>query len=371
MENQTVVYFNKSRDDIDQKCHRACYWNELALTTGIEPATGAYELAFGEWWHDAVAKLLLGESVEAAAAHGCKQLQAVQEALTPDPAPPGWDLRCREHQLLMNTLITLFPTSALMRDIRSHYDIVAVEQEISFREPRGDYELVFSAKPDVLTRDRRNGKLVYVEFKTTGFYREGWFKPYKRSPQLFGAALAVEQHYGETLDHVIVQPINKGSAYKDQWDSPACYVWRNVQGPSVKWSLKRPSSWAGWEKVFVGELEWGPALQVLEGLGASAILYPEAPPIYVNHEVVQEWWEQRVRRRLAIQDAVERGITEDELSSVFPQNFSQCEPMMGRACDFVNCCWIQHVGMDPLNHGFVQKTPHSQFDPRRTNDGVE
>lgn len=361
----TMVYFNKSRDECDQRCHRACYWNEWALGTGIEPVAGAYELAFGQWWHEGAAEVLGGVDPLEAATSVVNHLREVQQLLAPQALTPGWDLRCTEHQALMFALVALLPESKLFKDLSANYAVVDVEREIAFHEYRGEYKVVFSAKPDVLVRRLSDQKLVYIEFKTTGYFKDGWFKPYKRSPQLLGASLAVQQCYNEPLDHVIVQPINKGSAYKDVWDSPACYLWRNMMGPVTKWSIKRPTAWTGWEKVSAADVGWDQWSRVLLELGAQDILFPEAPPIYVSPSVIDGWWEQRCRRRLQMAEADARGIDEDVLASVFPQNFSECEPMMGRACQYLNACWIDHVGADPLAHGFAQKQSHSAFDPRR------
>lgn len=371
MSTQKIIYWNKSRDEADQKCPRLTYWNEFCCGTGVESDGGAFDLAFGQWWHEAAAKIMNGEGVEAAAAEAVENISKLHTLMAPPVLTPEWDVRCAEHRRLMWMLVMLFPESPLVRDVMANHTIVGVEHEIAYTEDRGDYRMVFSAKPDLLTREKKSGKLVYIEFKTTGFFTANYWKPYKRSPQLMGASLAVEQNYGEPLGWVVVQPILKGSEYKDVWDSPTTYLWRNVVGPSVRWSLKRPQSWSGWERVSTEEVGLANAANTLRFLGAVPMLFPEAPPIYVNTDTVNDWWEQRCRRRIQLEEANQRGIDADILASVFPQNFSQCEPMIGRSCDMLNCCWIQHVGADPLNHGFVQKVPHSMFDPRRVNEENE
>lgn len=361
----TVIYFNKSRDETDQKCARACYWNEVWGSTGIEPVESGYALAFGQIFHTAVHGLAIGQPVDTVAETALRELGAILDFLgeATDAASPN---SIKDEQLLlMKALIYLFPDSFVANYIRHECEVMDAERDIAYRESRGEREILFSAKPDLLVKEKATGRVVYIEYKTTGYFKEGWFRPFTRSPQLFGASLAVRQTYGLPLDHVIVQPVNKGSSYKGKWDSPLVYLWHDaVSSGHSNWSAKRPSYFKGWERVYAGDYDWDTWLALLKAVGAAEIVYPKAPPIYVHAAIVENWWEQRVRRRLAIADAVERGIDEDVLISTFPQNFAQCEPAIGYPCDFLKACWIPHVGLDPLKHGYEVKVPHSPLDPR-------
>jgi hypothetical protein len=178
-----------------------------------------------------------------------------------------------------------------------------------------------------------------------------------------GAAKAIRANYPDELDYILVQPALKGSAYRERWDSPLLCLWQNLMGTTTKWSVKRPTAWANWNQTACWEHPPEFWLAKLIELGVPDMIYPTAPPIYPNEEMIENWWEQRARRRIQIREAQLRGLDEDTLISVFPQNFSQCEPLIGRACNYLNCCWIPHVGANPLAHGFEKKSPHSSFDP--------
>ena len=46
------------------------------------------------------------------------------------------------------------------------------------------------------------------------------------------------------------------------------------------------------------------------------------------------------------------------LNQTFQQNFKQCEPTWGRGCQFLNCCWLEHMGDNPLGQGYEVREPH-------------
>lgn len=365
MSNGNVIYLNKSRWEVDTRCQRQFYWNYIHDGTGIVKSGDQYNLVFGITYHEAATHYWVNNDLEVAIglAHEGLQRYFIENGIEAT-------LPIKEQLYLIEGLLRALPLSKHYTELAPAHTIKSVEVEYPYR----DGEFLFTAKPDVLLERTDDSKLVYIEYKTTSYVSENWFKPYKRAPQLMGAALAIEQNLNQPLDHTFVQPVWKGKPYKGIYDHPFCYIWRDTLSFNAKYSIKRPSSYKGWERVGVWDIgeNW---FDILVDLGVIDTIYPIAPPIFINREVVDQWWEQTKIRWCEIDNAANcmNNCSDDVkailLNTAFQQDFTTCEPMIGWDCPYLNCCWIKHIGADPLNYGFELNQPHSEFDPLMNSEG--
>jgi hypothetical protein len=288
-----------------------------------------------------------------------------------------------EAEMLLEGLLRGWERSTARAKLDEAYEVVDSERELLYT---GELPFRFACRPDQIVRSRKTGKLVYIEFKTTSSIKAEWFRQWTRAPQLLSATLAVQETYGEPLEHAIVQPIYKGWQSDFRLESPFASAWRKIDGPRVEWAPKRPQSWKGWERVEAKEIGY-PAWLGCLGQEAIDANFPVTMPIYMPPEMVQRWWRQAKMREAEIAAArpklagIEEALTlsdlcntertglrterDEVLDKFFPQNFRQCEPTWGRkGCMCLNACWLENCGDDPLGQGYEFREPHHEEEVR-------
>jgi hypothetical protein len=151
-----------------------------------------------------------------------------------------------------------------------------------------------------------------------------------------------------------VQGLYKGSMYKTSWSSPLVYLWRKPGGPGGEDEImaERPERWAGWKREPVWEVmgikAWVEALP--ESILAES--FPRTEPIFLNQELIDAFLRQTVFRERVIRQAMTEPC---DMDAVFPQCFGQCEGAYGSPCEYVDACWLPHIGEDPLRSGLYRE----------------
>jgi hypothetical protein len=89
--------------------------------------------------------------------------------------------------------------------------------------------------------------------------------------------------------------------------------------------------------------------------------FPQAPPIFVKDDLVDNFFKQRALRETEIQAAVETMVEVPEdreriLNTYFKQTFSECNPYFGKPCTYLKLCH-GHV-QEPLKEGWSYREPH-------------
>lgn len=374
------VYFDRSRWEVDQECRRKRYLMYEYQGRGIRLPSHSWELGFGGAWHEGAKKYNITGDIIAAVSDAKIYLAPYIEGLS----EKAWF----EAESLLEGLLRGWERSTARAKLDEQYEVVDTERELLYTaEP----PFRFACRPDQILRSRKTGGLAYLEFKTTSSIKAEWFRQWQRAPQLLSATLAVQETYGEPLEHAIVQPIYKGWQSDFRLESPFVSAWRNVSGPVVQWAAKRPTSWKGWERVEAREIGY-PAWLGCLGQEALDANFPITMPIYMPPEMVQRWWRQARLREAEIAatreklKGIEEGLTLADLTTIertdlrglrdhvldlhFPQNFKSCEPTWGRkGCMCLNACWLENCGDDPLGQGYEFREPHHEEEIRLRLEG--
>jgi hypothetical protein len=238
--------------------------------------------------------------------------------------------------------------------------ILAVEQEMTY-----EYEgIIFMAKPDLVAVDRE-GRVVYIEYKSTSSKREEWVNSWTTAVQLHSTSRAIERALKTEVDAVIVQGLYKGYESYGKQGSPFCYAYRRPGQPPFSKEDIRYDYKPGYQRHPVWQLEAGVAGWV-EKMPETILAdqFPRTPPILIDDDLVESFFRQRLMREreidlansmLAIPEADEES-RRAVLDTSFPQRFDQCTPPYGAPCPYRQLCH-GHVP-DPYKAGFRPRQPH-------------
>jgi hypothetical protein len=353
-----LVVVDRTRIEADWKCPRKRYWLTEYKGHGIVPARAAPALNLGIVVHEGLEVLTDQDGGIQAACEYIEQLEA-------------WPLLTTEQQQLCRSLLWGFG-KVVWPDWLQHFDKVAVEQELEM-EHQG---VVYMMRPDLLLREKTTGDLWYPDFKT---YAAAWGnRKWMHALQQQLTVLACEKATGERMAGAWVQGLYKGSMRNGKLYHPLMYGYRKHGSPGLyptQYSIKRKP---GFERFPTTEFQGTAAIPTtgiegwIEWLNVTdssvvAGCFPRTQPIFVNHEMMQDFLRQRGEREKIIASFAERvreGVcTEQEgLDSIFPQNFSECEAQWG-ACPYLECCWNKQVRKDPVRSGmYTSRVPHHKME---------
>lgn len=361
-----MIYFSRSARETDERCRRKRYlsteWNGIGLT----PEGVAYELELGGILHKGLHSIALDAPID-----------EVVAVATVNLAP----IIARRGQQLDLIALDFAEQSAVVEGIlrghakcvepaiREEYTTLFLEEEMFFEQDG----VRMAVTPDRILQRRADGLIVYREYKSAKYFSDTWAKQYDRAVQIWAVSLAVEQTKGITINYAQVQGLEKGSPYRGEWSSPWTVGWKKtgyaLGNSGIDYSLKRPSTWKGWEKISPSrEIEGG-----LRGWLDTAGLdfsgsFPLTPMVKVDREMVEQWWRQAAAREREIAHANlcitgDAEEAEHYLNTYYPQTFSQCDPGYSTGpCGFLHLCWNKGVEADPLRHGYGLRIPHHASD---------
>lgn len=370
--------FSPSGAKDDSRCRRTTYWRRVHGQRGIEPVGLDLDLLFGKVMHAASAGLVQGHDPIGIVATAVDEIsQAIEAGRWPQLTQEEIDHMHLELANLAAGIVWAFNRRIVPRMLEE-YEILSVEQERVkwFRPGFG-----LRATTDVLLR-AKDGSLPgigYREYKTTSSTSGSWFKQWMRNPQAWaGAVVTPEEIFGEPVQWFEVLGLYKGQVRDGVRSSPFCYGYRLACPEEPHPSEMKPTEFwrdgilydtesrrqKGWEKfpahAFPGGVRgWVDAMSE-ETLDTQ---FPITPPVLIDEELLQTWLRQQLLREEEIAQAKSllfEGVAgqpiapEHEqlvLDTVFKQSFDQCDPAIGKACPFGECCHNPVVGADPVGSG--------------------
>lgn len=357
-----LIVYDRSRVVQDWKCPRSRYWNYDYQGRGIAPASTSLELYMGITIHDALATLALSTkegSPISADELGRQAYTQLFDNLYQEGDPLDALGFAREQSTLVEGLIRGFMRHTWPKLLATYPQILLVEAELSY-----DHDgLRFMSKPDLVLAN--DDETVYVEYKSTSSKKEAWVNSWSTAVQLHSTMKAIEASTGIHVDAVIVQGLYKGYESYGKQSSPFCYAYkRNAQPPFIKEDISYEYR-QGYKRFPVWDLPGGLATWVEEM--PDALLgdqFPQTAPIYINDDLVEEFFAQRAVREQEIAHTIDvllNPVTTSEdaqaaLTASFPQRFDQCIPSFGRPCPYRILC--HGPAVDPLSLGFTWREPH-------------
>lgn len=371
-------WVDRSRITADWKCSRARYLNYEFDGTGITADVTSIELFMGTVIHDALAAIAeahIAGKVDIDTIATAAGL-SIRESLAPEGADGDTQNYANEQACLVEGMIRGFYRHVWPRLMAPGWKVIAIEREV-VKTLGGDRRLM--SKPDLILEDPE-GSWHYVEYKSTSYVRKNWVDSWQTAVQLHSGCAAVEETLGTPVTSVLVQGLYKGYESYGRQNSPFCYVYVKAANPPFSKEIVSYEYQAGYRRVPVWERPGGIAAHV--AAMPEEILtnqFPQVPPIFIKQEVVDRFLAQTDHRERQIQDAIayigaidtihkreaEAGMTPDPeeagrkiaaLDETFPQSFDQCDPFVGRSCQFKRLCHGQVD--DPLTQGFQRREPH-------------
>lgn len=361
-----IRLIDRTRTVSDWKCPRLRYWNYEYQGRGISKSSTSLPLFMGITIHDSLAAIAMyvkdGSPVPIDNLADLASRQMVENLLSPfegKHVPQDAREFAREQAALVEGLIRGFYLH-LWPKLMLNASIVAIEQEMeySLNEVVDDdgTEYVFMTKPDLVIE--KEGELVYIEYKSTSSKKPEWVNSWDTAVQLHSSVKATEATLGRPVGSVQIVGLYKGYESYGKQSSPFCYAYKKLGNPPFTQDQTLYEYKAGFRRYATWELPGGVKAWV-EGMPENVLAnqFPLTAPIYVNDDLVNAFFRQRLAREIEIADSGgQHWPLEHTLDRVFPQHFDQCVPSFGWKCDYVKLC---HGNVeDPLLEGFELRTPH-------------
>lgn len=351
MENKIIPLrsFSYTRGEKDEFCRRARYYAREFGGTGIIPIQAGWHLVYGNIIHKGLEELAKTGSID---------YPRWKQAIADEAATAGYDsIYSKNWQALVEGSLRGFQKSVWPL-LMAEYDIVSPEGWIEWEAKPG---FRFRARQDLLLKNKFDGHLCYVEYKTTSSNKPQWIASWAKNVQLHSSMYALKMSQGVEVQNSIVIGLYKG--YKDDKNnlqrSLFSHAWVNREypmSPAYSYTYQRAR---GWELFSAAE-----EFENLEGWVANMpqeILteqFPQTGPIFPREDIAQRYFKQQLIREAEVADALHRlqiSTSIEEIDNIldthFKQNFSHCEPAWGFKCEYTDPCWLPWVGADPIGSG--------------------
>lgn len=343
--------FSYTRTQSDEDCQRKLYLGREWGGTGLQPILAGWNLVFGNIIHKAL---------EDFAKSGQFDLKSVQAKTAEEAGKAGFDILASRDWANLTAGLLLGFERWVWPALMGEYEVVETEKWIEY-EPKPGY--LFRARQDLLLRNRFDGHLAYIDYKTTSSTKPQWVKSWNKSIQLHSSMYAMRKSTTHQVERAIVIGFSKG--YKDERNNIPCrsplnygYVNREFSmTPKYSYEYQRSK---GWELMRTGE-EFEDISQWINGMPETLLSeqFPQTGPIFARDDIAEIWFRQQLIREAEIVDALQRlheSQSVEEITLIldthFKQNFSKCDPSFGYKCEFEPYCWIPHVSENPLEYGF-------------------
>lgn len=359
-----LILYDRSRVTTDWSCPRKRYWQYEHQGRGIVSGNTSLELYLGTALHDGLSAIARGLDIEVVATTAQKEvLQSLLQDTTGDVVEVDF---ASEQAALVEGLLRGFYMHCWPR-ILGQGKILFIEEEVTY-EHNG---LVFMSRPDLVI-EREDGQVVYVEYKSTSSKKEGWVNSWATAVQLHSTIEAIKASKGVEVNEVLVQGLYKGFESYGKQSSPFCYGYHRNGNPPFTASETLYEYRAGFRRIPTWEMPGGVKAWV-ERMPANVLTdqFPQVPPIFVNEDLIRNFFNQRAVREHEIDMALDLlkgndAASEEILNTAFPQRFDQCHPYFGRSCQFLKLC---HGHSDnPLKEGFEYRMPHHELEVKRFED---
>jgi hypothetical protein len=362
-------YFSRGDAELYDKCPRARYHRTISGERGIVKIGSSFELSLGRIIHRATewvltGKLPLYDAAKYAASAVYKLVQTGEyPRAIPDEAKEQF---VKESQALAEGLVWAWGLG-VYPDIKANYNVIAVEEQTAYRKDG----MVLPTVADVVLESKDDQTLVYPDWKTTAWVNAAWMDQWNRAAQLFTTVRAVEQVLDREVEYCYVQALVKGRWQKGYQQSPLCWAYLNEsadgteEDPTWSYKYKAGKKWrrtAPWlENIPMQTWVTNMPREILSSI------VPRTPPIIVNPYLADTWWRQRLLKEQEISRAkqalADLAIVDKQfiMDKTFPQDFTQCDPVIGYACDYKDICHDPAgIGSDPIGSGLYRRRPTYQ-----------
>lgn len=335
--------------ETDWSCGMKRWWYKEHDGTGMVPVVEAVYYKQGREIHSDLSRLLLGES-----------LDSVLEGIGPVPTNDQtlWEPHVRRIGWVVAFALYVLPS------LLARYEVVSSENELILERGR----LWVANTSDLVLRDKLDGRLVVLDFKSVKILSASWFASWVTAIQLQILIRAVVEELGEPVKWAQIMGLTKGQVRSAKLRHP--YVWAYSDGGDL-WS---PDWHSGWELRPTFEYPGGVRAWV-EKLGEEVgrSQFPLSQPVFSNERLLNRL----LRRRLVREAEVEkvRARAQQSVSvreRYFEPRYKECRPAFGDACPFLLACHDADIGRDPIGSGvFVPRTPHHDVEELLRNEGEE
>lgn len=350
---QEVRTFSYSRSANDENCRRMRYLEREWGGTGLVPIHEGWALLYGNICHKALEEL---------AKTGRIDYSKVRAKVQAESKAAGMDLINQRDwtALTLGTLQCLEQTVWPL--LMAEYEILGTEKWIEYKVASG---FLFRARQDLLLRNKFDGHILLLDYKTTSSTKPQWIKSWAKSVQLHSSMYALRQSEGINVDRALIIGLYKG--YKDDRKglqrSVFNYGYVNREfGMTPEYSVEYKRG-RGWE-MFSPLEEFEDYSQWLSMLPRETVAeqFPQTAPIMLREDIAETWFRQQLIREREVDEAAQllQEVTtvaaiDAILDKYFRQNFSKCEPAYGFDCSYKDICWIPTVKADPLASGLFKR----------------
>ena len=402
---RTEWYFSRGDAELYDRCPRARFNRTLLDGRGVIKQGSTFELSLGRIIHQSIEDILLNRAGKswltgdrlreqhdalyltlAASNAGDRIEQVVLNGEVPRKISEEsheqfrQEARCLAEGLIWAWGLHIYPL------LQANYNIIGIERRAAYsrsvRLPLSsraeDTTMVLPTVADVVLQSKDDGSYVYPDWKTAAWVNGAWMDSWNRAAQIHTTALAVEQALGEEVEYCYIQALVKGRWQNGYQQSPLCWAYQHVNG-ELRYKYTAGAKWKRvpqWESGLNME-EW--TRQMPQEIAMN--LVPRTPPIIIDRDLAETWWQQRVIKETAIMTAKqeladlgirpsmatrttregpsEPGTTTAQyiMDSVFPQHFDQCSPVIGFRCDYYDICHTPTTGQDPIGSGIYRRRP--------------
>ena len=218
--------------------------------------------------------------------------------------------------------------------------------------------LWIAVTPDRIRRNKKTGRLIYREWKSTATIRREWQDHWTYAIQIHLGLKAVEEEKGEKFDYGQVTGFYKGTERGGRLVHP--YVWAYYRNGEWSHTYK-----AGWDHRPVWEFPGG-IVEWVKLLGADVAVsqFVYSSPVFLDERKVEEWIKVRIKRHEEIERFKQLG---GEKGDVWREHFKptsiHCRPPYGPPCEYIQACYNYPTQVDPVGSGaYIVRTPHHDLE---------
>ena len=347
---------DRSAAETDDRCGMKFWWNRVAEGGGIVPVAQPEALAVGIAIHDDMA--LLGEMEDISPTALQNVVQGHLMGLTESER-----LDQKRMEILYRRL-GWFVAWGLFKEpgIRHDWENVAIEKELILERP----PLWIQVTPDRLLRNRHNGMIKYMEYKSCLSAGKKWLDSWRYQIQIHTSLKAVQEELGDKIRYAVVVGLLKGSySYSDNRLTHP-YVWGYYNESTHQWTHDYDKARGmAWTPMPVWEYPGGLVEWVQKcGSEVAAQQFPTSAPITLDERMLDQWVRRRIAREQQIALVKDACLKSSDMRDIyFEARTSQCRPAFGEACPYVRLCWNAEAQRNPLGAGdFVKRVPHHDLE---------
>jgi hypothetical protein len=337
-----IYLTNRTAMETDWHCGMAYFWSQLYNNKGIVPANQAAFYKVGGDLHEDTELFAKGWGLDEVL------------ATLPNPEEYEGDVMLIEPCLRRWGWLIAFWTF-IWPQLMEKYEIVAIEKELVLE--RGP--LWMGVKPDLILRNRKTGRLVYLEYKTFGGQATRFAAHWPFAIQIHLGIKAIEEELGEKVEFGQVLGFYKGYEREGKLRHPYTWAYTDYIG---SWGTEWRSGW-GLELIHNkpgGIRDWVPEL----GEEFMRTQFVWSAPVFLNERLVTNVMSQRLRREEEIAEIKSRMASDPTFvpEAFFEQRTKHCKPAFGPACPYILPCHNGEANRNPYGAGFVERVPHHELE---------